>query len=115
MRLTLVAEDDDGIWTETESAAFSPVLRKPNRYQTRIAFFQQWMLSKLLWGNTYVLKERDARGVVTGLMILPPQKVRPLVAPDGAVYYEIQRDELAGVTEDRTESTPSRRARSSTT
>ena len=103
MRLTLVAEDDDGIWAETESAAFSPVLRKPNRYQTRVAFFQQWILSKLLWGNTYVLKERDARGVVTGLVILPAQKVRPLVAPDGSVYYEIHRDDLAGVTEDRTE------------
>jgi HK97 family phage portal protein len=101
MRLMLVAEDTYGIWTETESAAFSPVLRKPNRYQTRITFFQQWILSKLLWGNTYVLKLRDQRGVVTGLVILPPQKVRPLVAPDGAVYYELQADALAGV-EDRT-------------
>jgi HK97 family phage portal protein len=102
MRLMLVAEDEDGIWTETESAAFSPVLRKQNRYQTRITFFEQWMFSKLLWGNTYVLKIRDNRGVVIGLVILPPQKVRPLVAPDGSVYYEIDKDELAGVDEDRT-------------
>jgi phage portal protein BeeE len=86
MRLMLVAEDEDGIWTETETAAFSPVLRKQNRYQTRITFFEQWMFSKLLWGNTYVLKIRDNRGVVIGLVILPPQKVRPLVAPDGSVY-----------------------------
>jgi phage portal protein BeeE len=28
LRLRLVAQDEDGIWTETESAAFSPVLRK---------------------------------------------------------------------------------------
>jgi HK97 family phage portal protein len=103
MRLTLVAEDEQGIWTETESAAFSPVLRKPNRFQTRITFFQQWVMSKLLWGNTYVLKIRDARGVVTSLVVLPPQKVRPLVAPDGSVYYEVKADALAGLTEDQTD------------
>jgi HK97 family phage portal protein len=56
----------------------------------------------LLWGNTYVLKIRDARGVVTGLVVLPPQKVRPLVAPDGAVYYDVSADLLAGLPEDRT-------------
>src|SRR5688572_20893487 len=42
MRLKLVEQDDDGIWSEVESAAFSPVLRKPNRYQNRIQFFYWW-------------------------------------------------------------------------
>ena len=32
--LRLVEQDADGIWNETTSPAFSPVLRKPNRYQT---------------------------------------------------------------------------------
>src|SRR6185295_4637873 len=45
--LRLVEQDDDGIWTETTSAAFSPFLRKPNRYQTRIKFVEQWVTSKL--------------------------------------------------------------------
>ena len=39
MRLKLVEQDADGIWTETESPAFSPVIRKPNAYQNRIQFF----------------------------------------------------------------------------
>src|SRR5262245_51253956 len=34
--LRLVKVDDDGIWSDTYSAAFSPVLAKPNRYQTII-------------------------------------------------------------------------------
>ena len=34
LTLRLVQQDDDGIWTDATSAAFSPVLRKPNRYQT---------------------------------------------------------------------------------
>jgi len=97
VRLRLVAQDGDGIWTETESAAFSPVLRKPNRYQTIQKFLEQWIVSKLITGNTYVLKQRDARGVVVALYVLDPARVVPLVTPDGAVYYELRRDDLSTV------------------
>jgi len=97
MRLRLVEQDAAGIWSEIESAAFSPVLAKPNRYQTINKFLEQWMVSKLTWGNTYVLKERDARGVVVALYVLDPQKVKPLVTPDGAVYYELTTNALAGL------------------
>ena len=99
--LRLVALDDDGIWTETSSPAFSPVLRKPNRYQTIGQFLEQWMFSKLLYGNTYVLKERDDRGVVVALYVLDPKGVTPLVAPDGSVFYQLKKAELAGLTEGR--------------
>jgi HK97 family phage portal protein len=97
--LRLVALDDDGIWTETTSPAFSPVLRKPNRYQTIGQCLEQWMLSKLLYGNTYVLKERDDRGVVVALYVLDPKGVTVLVAPDGSVYYQLKKAELAGLPE----------------
>jgi len=99
LRLRLVAIDKDGIWTEVTSPAFSPVLRVPNRYQTIQLFLERWMLSKLLWGNTYVLKDRDQRGVVTALYVLDPAKVTPLVAPDGSVYYQIAADDLTGLIE----------------
>ena len=95
--LELVELDDDGIWTVTTNPAYSPVLRRPNRYQTPQQFFEQWMYSKLLHGNTYVLKDRDERGVVKALYILDPLRVKPLVAPDGSVYYELQANDLAGV------------------
>lgn len=95
MRLKLVEETSPGIWTEVEVPAFSPVLRKPNRYQNRIQFFYWWMASKLLHGNTYVLKQTDRRPVVVGLYILDPTRCRPLVAPDGSVYYELKTDNLS--------------------
>ena len=44
-----------------------------------------------------VLKQRDDRGVVTTLYILDPTRVTPLVTPDGAVYYRLSSDALAGV------------------
>ena len=99
--LRLVALDADGIWTETSSPAFSPVLRKPNRYQTIGQFLEAWMFSKLLTGNTYVLKDRDERGVVTALYVLDPAKVTPLVSPDGSVYYQLKQHQLAGVPDDQ--------------
>jgi HK97 family phage portal protein len=86
-----------GIWNEVESAAFSPVLRKPNRYQTRIQFLSQWIVSKLLYGNTYILKERDQRGVVVAMYVLDPKLVVPLVAEDGSVFYELKQDYLSGL------------------
>jgi HK97 family phage portal protein len=99
LTLCLVQEDGDGIWTETSSPAFSPVLRKPNHYQTIIKFVEQWVLSKLIWGNTYVLKQRDNRGVVVALYVLHPLRVHPLIAPDGAVYYRLDQDLLSELEE----------------
>jgi HK97 family phage portal protein len=97
----LLVKPEDGIWVETENSAFSPVLRKPNGFQIRIKFFEQWLISKLTRGNTYILKSRDNRRVVTEMYVLDPSRVRPLVAPDGAVYYDLQRDNLSGLTQDQ--------------
>ena len=92
-------EEVDGIRRPIDSPAFSPVLRKPNDYQTRQKFIESWVLSKLSSGNTYILKVRDARKVVVAMHVLDPSRVRPLVAKNGDVYYEVQDDELAGLPE----------------
>jgi HK97 family phage portal protein len=98
LRPMLMAQDaSSGVWEETTSPAFSPFLRKPNRYQNRIMFLQNWMTSKLIWGNTYILKERDNRGVVVAGYILDPQRVTVLVSSDGAVWYDLRVDNLAGI------------------
>lgn len=102
LAILLTQRDRDGLWMEIESAAFSPVLRKPNHYQTRIKFIEQWMTSKLIHGNAYVLKVRDNRQVVTGLYVLDPTRCRPLVSPDGAVFYSLGSDNLSGVGSEQT-------------
>lgn len=108
--LTLIASDiaknrvklvafKDGVWQETKSAAYSPVLRKPNHYQTRIQFYENWVISKLSRGNAYVLKRRDGRGVVVGLYVLNPDRVQPLVSDDGQVFYRLSQDNLSEIKE----------------
>jgi HK97 family phage portal protein len=106
--LRLVQVDDNGIWTETTSPAFSPVLKRPNRYQNRIEFIIQWVISYLTHGNTYVLKERDNRGVIVALYVLDPTKVMPMVATSGEVFYELKRNDLAGLPSDQNVVVPAR-------
>lgn len=100
LRMKLLERDADGIAMETTSPSFSPVLRRPNRYQNRIKFLQIWLISKLVHGNTYLLKVRDNRKIVTALYILDPARVRVSVAPDGSIYYELRRDDLSGITDE---------------
>jgi HK97 family phage portal protein len=100
LRVKLVEEDSDNIWSETTNPAFSPVLRRPNDYQTRNQFWECWLLSKLSRGNTYVLKERDNRQVVTALHVLDPTRVQPLIADDESVFYRLSTDNLAGIDTD---------------
>ncbi len=98
--LKLVKKDaKTGIFSETYSPSFSPVLEKPNRYQTRIEFLIQWVISLLAWGNTYIYKERDGRNVVTAMYVLNPRLVQPLVSPDGSIFYALSTDNLSGIEE----------------
>ena len=95
--LRLVEEDRNGIWNPIENPAYSPVLRRPNRYQNAVQFKETWTASKLNSGNAYVLKQRDLRNVVTAMYVLDPTRVTPMVTQDGAVYYELKRDDLSGL------------------
>lgn len=104
--ITLIASDvgkvclrlmteEECVWVETTSPAFSPLLRKPNHFQTLQQFLENWIASKMMHGNTYVLKFRDARNVVTAMYVLDTSRVTPLVAPDGSVFYQLQQDDLS--------------------
>ncbi|OQR35189.1 phage portal protein [Pseudomonas sp. T] len=84
-------------WQEVSNSPWVRVLRKPNHYQTRNQFFENWVASRLLTGNAYILKERDMRGVVDTLKVLDPTRVQVMVADDGSVYYDLYTDNLPGV------------------
>lgn len=99
LRAKLLELDDKGIWTETTSPAFSRILKRPNRFQNHIQFKQWWIMSKLSRGNTYALKQRDNRGVVTALYIMDPLRTEVLVSPDGSVFYRFGQDNMTGVQE----------------
>lgn len=107
LRIKEMQQDDNGIWSEVFGDArsqFAPILRKQNHYQTRIQFVEQWMTSKFINGNTYVLKKRNNRGGegngnVEALYVLAPDLVKTLVTPSGDVYYSLTPDKLSRQTE----------------
>lgn len=91
---------EDGICIPVDGKSpYWPVLRKPNSYQTWMKFVEQWIVAKLLFGAAFVLKRRDGRGIVVALYVLDSQRVTPLVASNGDVYYQISRDDLSEVKE----------------
>lgn len=93
LRLKTMAVDSDGILTPIDRPEYK-FLNRPNPYQNRIQFFENWVLSKLIRGNTYVLKGRDRDGRVNRLYILHPDLVTPLVSESGDVFYQLGGDNL---------------------
>ena len=91
---SLRTRDSNGVWTEVQNAAYDPVLRKPNGFQTPAQFREYWIITKLTQGNAYILKRRDERSVVIGLYVLDPEKVLPMVSDSGAVFYQLQTDKI---------------------
>ena len=91
---SLRQRDRSGVWIEVENPAYSPVLRKPNSFQTAAQFREHWALSKLISGNAYIFKRRDERNVVVALYVLDPNRVLPMVSDSGAVFYQLQTDNL---------------------
>jgi HK97 family phage portal protein len=100
MPMRLMEKTGDNVWAEVRrNSPLAAPIYKPNGYQGQSQFLQQWMISKLLAGNTYILKQRDYRGVVVRLYPLDPTRVRPLITPDGSIYYNLGHDPLSEVYE----------------
>jgi len=59
----------------------------PNRYQTRIEFFEQLMLNLVTWGNSYAVVEKIG-GRIVSLQVLPSSCVEPYLLPDGTKVFQ---------------------------
>lgn len=88
----------NGVLLPTKSHA-QRLLKKPNPHQTWQQFAENWITSKLLRGNAYILKQRDIFGDVWQLYVLNPDRVKVLVGDDGEVFYQISTDKLYGLTD----------------
>jgi HK97 family phage portal protein len=93
-----MTELKEGIWQEVP--AYNPIFKRPNKYQTRQQFIEAWLISKLTYGNTYVLKQRDQQGRVAALYVLDPNRVSPLISESGDVFYRLQQDYVSRVEKD---------------
>lgn len=101
LRVRITKRGARGVQTEVPDHWATKLLRRPNRYQNRIQFVTQWVVSKLLHGNTYTLPTPGTATQPVGSMyVLDPTRVKVLVAADGSVYYQLRADNLTGLTKD---------------
>lgn len=98
MRIRMVRHSN-GIWSEIPITQDYGVLTKPNNYQTWIQFAENWMNSKLIRGNAYILIDQDGRGRIKAMHVLNPDLVQVLVSDDGEVFYQLSQDNLSGIKE----------------
>jgi HK97 family phage portal protein len=92
-----VIKNDKGVWSPIDRSPFVTLLNEPNTFQNHNQFWENWMLSKLMRGNTYVLKRLDASQRVAKMTVLDPNRVSPLVSESGEVFYQLDTDNLSGV------------------
>lgn len=75
------------------------VIRKPNDFQTSLQFLQQYYVSKLTHGNTYVYLQRDGSDRISSMYVMDPRSVQPLIADDGSIFYQVCREPLLDIQE----------------
>lgn len=89
-----------GVWVRATHQVFARLIYRPNHFQTWFQFMVSWVCSRLLAGNTYVVKLYKG-DLIEELVVLDPTKVTALVAQDtGKVFYQIAAEPLARIYED---------------
>lgn len=89
----------DGVSQVCESH-INKLLKKPNDFQNWQQFAEAWSTSKATAGNVYVWKVRNIYGDIWKLLILNPERVKPLVDPNGNIFYQVRRDRLFDLADD---------------
>lgn len=94
--------DSNGVYVELRNDSAYDTLKKPNHYQTRQQFLEQWESSIQSRGNAYIYKSMNG-GKIESLHIINYDLVTPMITPMGQVFYQIQSDDvftgLTGLTE----------------
>ena len=89
--VTVYRKTPEGRVQDTDFWFAKLMARKPNRYQTRVEFFETLMLNLALHGNAYC-KKIVVNGQVTSLLPLMSGQMEPSLLPDGSVIYRYQSD-----------------------
>lgn len=69
---------------------------KPNKYQTKVEFFETVVLNLVMHGNAYCVIERNAGGWITSLMPIMSAQVETRILDDGSIVHTYTQD--TGVT-----------------
>ncbi len=89
-------ENGSGGFEEVKNSAASRILRKPNPFQTKSAFFVDFVRAMLLRGEGFGAVTRNNRYEIKALY--PQYRMSPYIAPDlSDVYYSPSNNELVNL------------------
>lgn len=89
MPLECFGVDGDGNRRRDTTNPLWQLLRfAPNRYQTRVEFFETLVLNLVTAGNCYAAIERTASGRIISLIPLMSTQMKVVLTKDGSVLYE---------------------------
>jgi HK97 family phage portal protein len=81
-------DDESGVkQPQPDYELFKILNYRPNRYQTRIEFFESVMLNLVTWGNSYCTIQRDANGNIIQLLPLMASQMEVKLLGDGSTTY----------------------------
>ncbi len=81
-----ILEDDSRV-KNNKNDIFRLLNYKPNRYQTRVEFFQSLMINLCSSGNFYAFRQYSGRRLI-GLLPMASSQVTPVLKDDGSIVYE---------------------------
>lgn len=88
----VLTTNEDGSTTrkpDTKNRLWRTLNYQPNRYQTRVEFFETMMLNLVVWGNAYAVIQRDVSGDVIGLLPIMAGQVSVDLDEDGSLVYTV--------------------------
>lgn len=89
--LPLLFYEEDGITPTTRGALPELFAGMVNRYQTKVEFFETFMMNRVMHGNAYALKQRSGDRLV-GLLPLMSAQVETKLLDDGSVVHAYHHD-----------------------
>ncbi len=90
-RPSILRPNEEGKKEVVKDHELSPLMIRPNPWQSWFEFCEQMHAGFLLRGNAYAVKIRDWRGRITMLIPINPDLVWLYQAPDGGIFYWVNR------------------------
>ena len=82
--------DGEGKEKDKQNSLWELLRYRPNGKQTPFEYWKMVVAHVLLRGNSFSFIASNARGVITDLIPLHPDRVRPFLAADGKIAYAYQ-------------------------
>lgn len=87
-------KQESGGVEDITTSALSRILRRPNTYQTISDFLLNLVSATYYAGNGYAVAVRNSRFEIDSLHLLPARQTRPVISPEGEVFYYVGGNEM---------------------